>query len=193
MTIESWASVTLNTVQEARPSCCRTNALEGDDSPLIPETVHVWHLIEGRVCLCSCQSSTVLASRAPTATIGLEVWRQGLAQVCRSRVWLGHWCSPCSPAFCCSFALTVEGLIYIRRQSLMNAARDLGHHPHSWARLFLLLFFSFIFGPPSSPSLGSPVYLIFYIALIGRLCLTRLSHCLPHTEFPQLTGQQAHT
>jgi hypothetical protein len=62
----SWA---LDYVQEARSRCCRTNALEGDDSPLIPLSVHVWHLTEGLACLSSCQSSTIPASRAPTATI----------------------------------------------------------------------------------------------------------------------------
>jgi hypothetical protein len=101
----SWA---LDSVQEARSRCCRTNALEGDDSPLIPLSVHVWHLTEGLACLSSCQSSTIPASRAPTATIrpvsmepgtgpGMQVARLGWAT----------WFAPCSPAFSSSFALTV--------------------------------------------------------------------------------------
>ncbi|KAL4942443.1 hypothetical protein BDV06DRAFT_192257 [Aspergillus oleicola] len=50
---------------------CRSSAVEGADSPLTTLIVHVWHLIEGLVSLHSCQSSSALASRAPTATIAL--------------------------------------------------------------------------------------------------------------------------
>ncbi|KAL3496650.1 hypothetical protein BJX62DRAFT_103551 [Aspergillus germanicus] len=63
----SWA---LDSVQEAGAFQVLQDQRAGrDDSPLIPLSVHVWHLTEGLACLPSCQSSTIPASRAPTATI----------------------------------------------------------------------------------------------------------------------------